>query len=32
MRENLEIMNERGMSHVPVLLGGAALDAHLRRA
>jgi 5-methyltetrahydrofolate--homocysteine methyltransferase len=25
MRENLELMNERGMSHVPVLLGGAAL-------
>jgi len=23
MRENLELMNERGMSHVPVLLGGA---------
>ncbi len=25
MRENLELMNERGMSEVPVLLGGAAL-------
>src|SRR5665213_2095528 len=25
MRENLALMNERGMSHVPVLLGGAAL-------
>jgi 5-methyltetrahydrofolate--homocysteine methyltransferase len=25
MRENLELMNERGLSHVPVLLGGAAL-------
>lgn len=25
MRENLELMNERGMSNVPVLLGGAAL-------
>ncbi len=25
MRENLELMNERGMSGVPVLLGGAAL-------
>jgi 5-methyltetrahydrofolate--homocysteine methyltransferase len=25
MRENLELMNERGMSHLPVLLGGAAL-------
>ncbi len=25
MRENLEIMNERGFEHVPVLLGGAAL-------
>ncbi|MEO9180405.1 MAG: vitamin B12 dependent-methionine synthase activation domain-containing protein, partial [Acidimicrobiales bacterium] len=25
MRENLELMNERGMGHVPVLLGGAAL-------
>ena len=25
MRENLEIMNERSMSEVPVLLGGAAL-------
>jgi 5-methyltetrahydrofolate--homocysteine methyltransferase len=25
MRENLELMNERGMSSVPVLLGGAAL-------
>ena len=25
MRENLELMNERGMSDVPVLLGGAAL-------
>ena len=25
MRVNLELMNERGMSHVPVLLGGAAL-------
>ena len=25
MRENLEMMNERGMSDVPVLLGGAAL-------
>ncbi len=25
MRENLEIMNERGFDHVPVLLGGAAL-------
>jgi 5-methyltetrahydrofolate--homocysteine methyltransferase len=25
MRENLEIMNERSMSNVPVLLGGAAL-------
>ena len=25
MRENLEAMNERGLSHVPVLLGGAAL-------
>ncbi len=25
MRENLEIMNERAMSNVPVLLGGAAL-------
>ncbi len=25
MRENLELMNERGMSAVPVLLGGAAL-------
>jgi 5-methyltetrahydrofolate--homocysteine methyltransferase len=25
MRENLELMNERGMAHVPVLLGGAAL-------
>ncbi len=25
MRENLEEMNERGLAHVPVLLGGAAL-------
>jgi len=25
MRENLELMNERGMSNIPVLLGGAAL-------
>jgi 5-methyltetrahydrofolate--homocysteine methyltransferase len=25
MRENLELMNERGMQNVPVLLGGAAL-------
>ncbi|HUX05197.1 MAG TPA: methionine synthase [Acidimicrobiales bacterium] len=25
MRENLELMNERGMQQVPVLLGGAAL-------
>ncbi|HUV57352.1 MAG TPA: methionine synthase [Acidimicrobiales bacterium] len=25
MRENLQMMNERGMSEVPVLLGGAAL-------
>jgi 5-methyltetrahydrofolate--homocysteine methyltransferase len=25
MRENLQLMNERGMSNVPVLLGGAAL-------
>ncbi len=25
MRENLELMNERGMQRVPVLLGGAAL-------
>ena len=25
MRENLELMNEQGLSHVPVLLGGAAL-------
>nr|MBW4079042.1 methionine synthase [Acidobacteriota bacterium] len=25
MRENLELMNERGMSNLPVLLGGAAL-------
>ena len=25
MRENLELMNERGMAQVPVLLGGAAL-------
>jgi 5-methyltetrahydrofolate--homocysteine methyltransferase len=25
MRENLELMNERGMADVPVLLGGAAL-------
>ena len=25
MRENLELMNERGMSSLPVLLGGAAL-------
>ncbi len=25
MRENLELMNDRGLSHVPVLLGGAAL-------
>jgi 5-methyltetrahydrofolate--homocysteine methyltransferase len=25
MRENLEEMNERGLSHIPVLLGGAAL-------
>jgi len=25
MRENLEIMNERGLAQVPVLLGGAAL-------
>ena len=25
MRENLEILNERGMSELPVLLGGAAL-------
>ncbi len=25
MRENLEVMNDRGYSHVPVLLGGAAL-------
>jgi 5-methyltetrahydrofolate--homocysteine methyltransferase len=25
MRENLELMNERGMNDVPVLLGGAAL-------
>ncbi|MHB1088533.1 MAG: methionine synthase [Acidimicrobiales bacterium] len=25
MRENLELMNERGMSDLPVLLGGAAL-------
>ena len=25
MRENLELMNERGMSELPVLLGGAAL-------
>jgi len=32
MRENLEIMNERAMSSVPVLLGGAALTRNLRRA
>jgi 5-methyltetrahydrofolate--homocysteine methyltransferase len=25
MRENLEEMNQRGLSHIPVLLGGAAL-------
>ncbi len=25
MRENLELLNEQGLSHVPVLLGGAAL-------
>ncbi len=25
MRENLELMNERGMANIPVLLGGAAL-------
>jgi 5-methyltetrahydrofolate--homocysteine methyltransferase len=25
MRENLEVLNDRGLSHVPVLLGGAAL-------
>jgi 5-methyltetrahydrofolate--homocysteine methyltransferase len=25
MRENLEIMNDQGLSHIPVLLGGAAL-------
>ena len=25
MRENLEEMNERGLAHIPVLLGGAAL-------
>jgi 5-methyltetrahydrofolate--homocysteine methyltransferase len=25
MRENLEELNERGLSHIPVLLGGAAL-------
>ncbi len=33
MRENLQELNTRGLSDtVPVLLGGAALDAHLRRA
>ena len=25
MRENLELMNDRGLTHMPVLLGGAAL-------
>ena len=33
MRENLEELNTRGLAdRVPVLLGGAALDAQLRRA
>ena len=32
MRENLEEMNDLGLAEVPVLLGGAALDAQLRRA
>ena len=32
MRENLQELNERGLAEkVPVLLGGAALDAQLRR-
>ena len=32
MRENLEELNRRGLSHIPVILGGAALDPDLRRA
>ena len=32
MRENLEEMNTLGLAETPVLLGGAALDADLRRA
>ncbi len=33
MRDNLEELNGRGLADdIPVLLGGAALDAHLRRA
>ena len=32
MRENLEELNVQGLSDTPVILGGAALDAHLRRA
>ena len=32
MRENLEELNDRGLDRIPVLLGGAALDAQLRRA
>ena len=31
MRENLEALNERGLADTPVMLGGAALHAHLRR-
>ena len=32
MRDNLQELNELGLADVPVLLGGAALDPHLRRA
>ncbi len=32
MRDNLEELNGNGLSHYPVLLGGAALDSLVRRA
>ena len=32
MRDNLEELNSRELAEIPVLLGGAALDAQLRRA
>ena len=32
IRENLVELNERALADIPVLLGGAALDAHLCRA